>query len=482
MLRGNPCGLTPSSGLTADELISTWLVGLASLCRNSAPVSRANILLATARMKTQAEAHSKGLTYRTHILNQLRHAGSPKDIPSSTITTTCSTRTSQASLHSHQIIDTNQLYAENASLKHKLAVLASENRSLRETISSLKGNIRVLVRIRPPTAAEVAKPVSVHCTTDDTVVCDFGDGRRRAVRLDGAFGPTSSQSDVYEGHIRELVHAVLDGYNSSVFAYGPTGSGKTYTVFGSPKSDAHTGLHERILRGLFCKRDSIKEQDMLLSMSMVEVYNESIHDLLAPGKPVVKVLSGHHHRKGKGDVVLEGLSKLPLATFEESLEVLDAALATRRTSTTNLNFHSSRSHCIVTLRACQRCPYTAVARHGKLNLIDLAGSENVGRSGAKGNTLREAQLINKSLSTLVGTIPSIPLLLDGRMLSPVHIPYRNSKLTLMLRDSLGGNARALMIAHVSPCVTDVAQTLSTLKFASRTRMVELGPASRNMSS
>ncbi|KAF4672386.1 hypothetical protein FOL46_009015 [Perkinsus olseni] len=403
-------------------------------------------------MKTQAEAHSKGLTYRTHILNQLRHAGSPKDIPSSTITTTCSTRTSQASLHSHQIIDTNQLYAENASLKHKLAVLASENRSLRETISSLKGNIRVLVRIRPPTAAEVAKPVSVHCTTDDTVVCDFGDGRRRAVRLDGAFGPTSSQSDVYEGHIRELVHAVLDGYNSSVFAYGPTGSGKTYTVFGSPKSDAHTGLHERILRGLFCKRDSIKEQDMLLSMSMVEVYNESIHDLLAPGKPVVKVLSGHHHRKGKGDVVLEGLSKLPLATFEESLE---------------------------------RCPYTAVARHGKLNLIDLAGSENVGRSGAKGNTLREAQLINKSLSTLGDVFNA--LLAEQRdegvnRRSPVHIPYRNSKLTLMLRDSLGGNARALMIAHVSPCVTDVAQTLSTLKFASRTRMVELGPASRNMSS
>ncbi|KAF4691745.1 hypothetical protein FOZ60_014895 [Perkinsus olseni] len=356
----------------------------------------------------------------------------------------------KASLHSHQIIDTNQLYAENASLKHKLAVLASENRSLRETISSLKGNIRVLVRIRPPTAAEVAKPVAVHCTTDDTVVCDVGDGRRRAVRLDGAFGPTSSQSDVYEGHIGELVHAVLDGYNSSVFAYGPTGSGKTYTVFGSPKSDAHTGLHERILRDLFCKKDSIKEQDMLLSVSMVEVYNESIHDLLAQGKPVVKVLSGHHHREGKGDVVLEGVSKLPLATLEESLEILDAALATRRTSTTNLNSHSSRSHCIVTLRASQRCPYTAVARHGKLNLIDLAGSENVGRSGAKGNTLREAQLINKSLSTLGDVFNA--LLTEQRHRgvshrSPVHIPYRDSKLTLMLKDSLGGNARALMIAH-----------------------------------
>ncbi|KAF4750601.1 hypothetical protein FOZ63_010677 [Perkinsus olseni] len=363
-------------------------------------------------MKVQAEAHSKGLTYRTHILNHLRHAGSPKDIPSSTTTPTCSTRTSQASLHNHQIIDTNQLYAENASLKHKLAVLASENRCLRETISLLKGNIRVVVRIRPPTAAEVAKPVAVHCTTDDTVVCDVGDGRRRAVRLDGAFGPTSSQSDVYEGHIRELVHAALDGYNYSIFAYGPTGSGKTFTVFGSPESAVHTGLHERILRDLFSARERLEQQDMLLSMSMVEVYNESIHDLLAPGKPAVKVFSGHHHREGKSDVFLEGLSELPLATFEESLKILDAALATRRTSTTNLNLHSSRSHCIVTLRASQRCPYTAVTRHGKLNLIDLAGSENVGRSGAKGNTLREAQLINKSLSTLVRVIRSIPLLLD----------------------------------------------------------------------
>ncbi|KAF4712576.1 hypothetical protein FOZ63_008889 [Perkinsus olseni] len=391
----------------------------------------------------------------------------------------------KASLYSHQIIDTNQLYTENASLKHKLAVLASENRSLRETISLLKGNIRVLVRIRPPTAAEVAKRVAVHWTTDDTVVCDVGDGRRRAVRLDGVFGPTSSQSDVYEGHIRELVHAVLDGYNSSVFAYGPTGSGKTYTVFGSPGSDVHTGLHERILRDLFCMKDSIKGQDMLLSMSMVEVYNESIHDLLAPGKPVVKVLSGHHHREWKGGVVLEGLSKLPLATLEESLKILDAALATRRTSTTNLNIHSSRSHCIVTVRASQQCPYTAVARHGKFNLIDLAGSENVGRSGAKGNTLKEAQLINKSLSTLGDVFNA--LLAEQRDKGvnhrpPVHIPYRNSKLTLMLKDSLGGNARALMIAHVSPSVTNVAQTLSTLKFASRTRRVELGPASRNMSS
>ncbi|EER13139.1 kinesin heavy chain, putative, partial [Perkinsus marinus ATCC 50983] len=119
-----------------------------------------------------------------------------------------------------------------------------------------------------------------------------------------------------------------------------------------------------------------------------------------------------------------------------------AAVATRRTSSTNINSHSSRSHCVVTLRTSLPCPYTATCRHGKLNLIDLAGSENVGRSGAKGSTLREAQMINKSLSTLVSIV-------GLTCQSKTHVPYRNSKLTLMLKDSLGGSAKVLMIAHLS---------------------------------
>ncbi|EER12935.1 kinesin heavy chain, putative [Perkinsus marinus ATCC 50983] len=263
------------------------------------------------------------------------------------------------------------------------------------------------------------------------------DGRKRAIRLDAAFGPTASQDDVYDSSIKDLVHAVLDGYNSCIFAYGPTGSGKTYTVFGSPEGSAHVGLHERIMRDLFSTKGGQGGHHMLISMSMVEIYNEYIYDLLAPEKTV----SRKSERRSEGAHASCCQDHVSMARL---LQAFQAAVATRRTSSTNINSHSSRSHCVVTLRTSLPCPYTATCRHGKLNLIDLAGSENVGRSGAKGSTLREAQMINKSLSTLVSIV-------GLTCQSKIHVPYRNSKLTLMLKDSLGGSAKVLMIAHACRC-------------------------------
>ncbi|KAF4677944.1 hypothetical protein FOL47_008048 [Perkinsus chesapeaki] len=481
---------------TGEQLLFAWTLGLANLCQKVAPLHRSDVLLGMARMKIEVAASTRGTSYNAHVLESLRCARLIQSPGSSTATS--SARGLREDTEGHSGGMNPQLQAENELLRQRLADLASENRSLRETVSTLRGNVRVVVRIRPRLPEESNIPSSVNCSNDNTVVCGMSDGRQRAVQLDAVFAANATQVDVYVGHVRNLVDAVsralawfnvLDGYNACVFAYGPTGSGKTYTMFGSANKKLDLGIHEQVLRDIFTAKNGEGGDDITLSISVIEIYNEKIYDLLSPGKSSVKAIVG----RSADDVVLEGMVQRTPLNLNESLEMLEAALAARRTASTRLNERSSRSHCVVTIHVTSRCAYVKATQRGKLHLIDLAGSESVSRSGATGDTLREAQLINKSLSTLADVFNALLTRQQktgschpSRPDSTVHVPYRNSKLTLMLKDSLGGNAKALMsnklrfeVDQVSPSAADTCQTMATLNFASRARMVELGPVRRN---
>jgi len=231
------------------------------------------------------------------------------------------------------------------------------------------------------------------------------------------------------------------------------------------------GLNTRVLRELFRIRDERKnEYDIQISISITEIYNEAIRDLLNPsGKDKLDVRINQD-----GTCGVPGLTETAVLNVDDVLQCIGDAQKNRATSTTDMNEQSSRSHSIVTVRT--KCTLRGSDTYvGKIHLIDLAGSENTNKSGVTGQGMKEAQNINKSLSALGDVIQSL-------VAKSSHTPYRNSKLTMMLKDSLGGDSKTLMIVCTSPAQSNVTETLSSLNFASRARNVELGKAKRNVQS
>jgi kinesin family protein C2/C3 len=271
--------------------------------------------------------------------------------------------------------------------------------------------------------------------------------------------------------VKPLATSVLDGYNVCIFAYGQTGSGKTFTMSGNKQNP---GLNTRTLTELFRIADERKpEVETRIKIVICEIYNEQIKDLLADKKDAAKKLDVKQNPDGTNTV--PGLTERDCHSVEEVLTAMNDASANRTVMSTDMNDESSRSHSIVQVK-------TVVVNHkdkkefvGKINLIDLAGSENTNKSGVTGQGMKEAQNINKSLSALGDVISSL-------VSKTGHIPYRNSKLTMMLKDSLGGDSKTLMIVQTSPAQFNVTETLSSLNFASRARNVELGKAKKNVKS
>jgi len=355
-------------------------------------------------------------------------------------------------------------------LKYKLAM--EDRKKLHNLVLDLKGNIRVFVRVRPINSKEKPHEPEGEPTInfkDDTNigVYDGQHSRRKFFEFDQVFPPTTSQIQVFE-EAKPLATSTLDGYNVCIFAYGQTGSGKTHTMTGTNEDP---GLNTRVLRELFRIRDERKnEYDIQISISITEIYNESIRDLLNPeGKEKLDVRINQD-----GTCGVPGLTETPVNNVDDVLKCIGDASKNRATSTTDMNEQSSRSHSIVTVRT--KCTLKGSDTYiGKIHLIDLAGSENTNKSGVMGQGMKEAQNINKSLSALGDVIQS----LVGKS---SHTPYRNSKLTMMLKDSLGGDSKTLMIVCVSPAQFNVTESLSALNFASRARNVELGKAKRNVAS
>jgi len=313
-----------------------------------------------------------------------------------------------------------------------------------------------------------AKPTVQMAEKCKCIIYNDEDSKAKLFEYDRCFSADEPQSAVFE-EAAPLSTSVLDGYNVCIFAYGQTGSGKTHTMQGPPNDP---GLNKLTVSRLFeIVAASKGDTTCQVQVYVTEIYNEQIRDLLAPGG--AKKVDVRLNKKG--DPEIPGLTEMSVSSTEEVMQAMEIAWSNRKTSATDMNDQSSRSHCVVTVKAQTYIKASQTTYVGKLNLIDLAGSEDVSKSGVQGQELEEAKNINKSLSSLGDVIAAL-----GQGKGGSHVPYRNSKLTLMLKDSLGGDCKTLMIANISPWQTSVVETLSTLKFAERSNRVELGRAVKNV--
>ncbi|MBA0807317.1 hypothetical protein Gohar_023129 [Gossypium harknessii] len=347
-------------------------------------------------------------------------------------------------------------------------------------------NVQVILRCRPLSAEEmrIHTPVVISCNESRREVCAVQNIANKQIDrtflFDKVFGPSSQQKELFELAVSPIVNEVLEGYNCTIFAYGQTGTGKTYTMEGGARkkngefpSDA--GVIPRAVKQIF---DILEAQSAEYSMKVtfLELYNEEITDLLAP-EETTKFIDDKSKKPialmedGKGGVFVRGLEEELVTTANEIYKILEKGSAKRRTAETLLNKQSSRSHSIfsITIHIKECTPEgEEMIKCGKLNLVDLAGSENISRSGAREGRAREAGEINKSLLTL------------GRVINALvehsgHVPYRDSKLTRLLRDSLGGKTKTCIIATVSPSIHCLEETLSTLDYAHRAKNIKNKP-------
>jgi len=288
--------------------------------------------------------------------------------------------------------------------------------------------------------------------------------------FDRIFTATDTQQAVFD-EMRQLCLSAMDGFNVCLFAYGVTGSGKTYTVEGGEgarDNPEHHGLVYRTLKELF--RIAYGERsgayDTTIEVQLMELYNEEYRDLLqsdpkAP-KPEVRIIP-------ELGVVVENVRKVPVTKMSDALELVKHGYINRTTRGTDSNGVSSRSHSVLTLHLTGTNVKTKKTYRGKLHFVDLAGSERVNKSGVTGEGMKEAQAINKSLAALGDVIEALSK-------REKFVPFRNSSLTKLLQESLGGNSKTVMIINVSPPTHAISETVASLRFATRAHKVEMGKA------
>ncbi|KAM7464118.1 hypothetical protein LguiA_032239 [Lonicera macranthoides] len=342
-------------------------------------------------------------------------------------------------------------------------------------------NVQVILRCRPLSEDEIRvnTPVMISCnelTREVTAVQNTGSKQiDKTFVFDKVFGPTSKQRDLYEQVVSPIVNEALEGYNCTIFTYGQTGTGKTYTMEGEGRKGKEAGVIPRAVQQIF---DILEAQNTEYNMKVtfIEIYNEDITDLLALDesskniderikKPITLM------EDGKGAVFVRGIEEEIVYTADQIFKILDKGSARKHTADTLLNKQSNRSHSMFTITVqIKECTSEGVEliKCGKLNLVDLAGSENILRSGAREGRAWEAGEINKSLLTL------------GRVINALvehsgHVPYRDSKLMRLLRDSLGGRAKTCIIATVSPSVNCSEETFSTLDYTYRAKNIKNRP-------
>lgn len=348
---------------------------------------------------------------------------------------------------------------------------AKERKKLYNEIQELKGNIRVYCRCRPISNAEMTRGATDATTFGDlddiTIFCE--NGQKKSFEFDRTFDQDSTQEKVFEDTL-PLMQSVLDGFNVCIFAYGQTGSGKTFTMQGSIQNP---GVNLRALTNLF-QLVADKGDDYLFEMgiSIFEIYCDTIRDLLETSRGALNIRQ--EKRGTRVHNYVDGLSQRVVASVDDVINTIKLANDNRSTASTNMNEYSSRSHLIMTVDVATIDKLSDKRTQSALHMIDLAGSERVGRSGVQGQALKEAQFINQSLAALGNTLSAL-----GR--KDNHVPYRDSKLTHALADALGGNSKVLMFCNVSPSSDNVQETLSSLQFATRARAVELGKATANVS-
>ncbi|KAK2423988.1 kinesin protein KIN-14N [Trifolium repens] len=377
----------------------------------------------------------------------------------------------------------NELEKRLADAEYKLIEGEKLRKELHNTILELKGNIRVFCRVRPLLPDEscstegkiISYPSSMEAAGRGIELAQ--NGQKHSFTFDRVFAPDASQQEVFT-EISQLVQSALDGYKVCIFAYGQTGSGKTYTMMGRPGHPGEKGLIPRSLEQIFQTRQSQQPQGWKYEMqvSMLEIYNETIRDLLstnksssdANGTPGKQYTIKHD---ANGNTHVSDLTVVDVQSVKEVAFLLNQAANSRSVGKTQMNEQSSRSHFVFTLRIYGVNESTDQQVQGVLNLIDLAGSERLSRSGSTGDRLKETQAINKSLSSLSDVIFALAKKED-------HIPFRNSKLTYLLQPCLGGDSKTLMFVNVAPDNASAGESLCSLRFASRVNACEIGTPRR----
>jgi hypothetical protein len=322
-------------------------------------------------------------------------------------------------------------------------------------------SIRVICRVRPQNERERG--------TDNAVECDEDSGNMRvknsysetqSFSFDAVLGPLGTQEKLYEISASVIVHDVTKGFNGTVFAYGQTSSGKTHTMQGPHLSDpALKGVIPRALDHMFQYISrSAEDMEFVVKVSLIEIYMERIRDLFDPTKTDLKI----REDKSKG-IWIENVSEICVGSPQESMDLLRFGQSNRSTAATLMNAESSRSHSIFIVSLFQKSE--SDTKESKLYLVDLAGSEKVRKTGAEGQVLEEAKMINKSLSALGNVINALT---DPKT---SHIPYRDSKLTRILQESLGGNSKTCLIINCSPSLANEDETVSTLRFGQRAKFI-----------
>ena len=356
-------------------------------------------------------------------------------------------------------------------------------------------NVQVAVRCRPLSSKEISRGCSeIVEMTDKTVSITAPPGarvdgdREKSFTFDFCYFTDSKQDQVYQDLGLSVVMKALDGFNSTIFAYGQTGSGKTFTMMGSKELP---GVIPTLTREIFVHIDNklVKleeerkkssesngeeinsETKVMITVSFLEIYNEVLKDLLNPTEKQLKIRE--HPKNG---IYVEDLCELIVKTPQDILELIDQGNTVRHVAATNMNAESSRSHSCFTIKLEQKTTTQLGAGKernnvvtAKLNLVDLAGSERAQKTGAKGEVLKQGAMINKSLMSLGRVINALT---EDTGKKKNNIPYRESKLTRLLQESLGGNSATIMIAAISPADYNFDETISTLRYAKRAKSIE----------
>ncbi|XP_041451973.1 kinesin-like protein KIF21A isoform X2 [Drosophila obscura] len=347
-------------------------------------------------------------------------------------------------------------------------------------------SVRVAVRIRPQNSRELIDMCRI-CTTVAIGEPQILLGSDKAFTFDYVYDSSSNQGQIYNESVEPLVESTLQGYNATVLAYGQTGSGKTYTMgtgFDRESDDIQLGIIPRAIQHIFAgiedfettssqMTSAIGSPQFSLAVQYIELYNEDIFDLLDPFN---KNTSFKIHEATNGQIEITGASIKPISHPQDALKFLQQGALARTTASTKMNDQSSRSHALFTIfvrRQRLLTPTNDVLDNdletltSKFHFVDLAGSERLKRTLATGERAREGISINCGLLSLGNCISA----LGDKSKRALHVPYRDSKLTRLLQDSLGGNSRTLMIACVSPSDRDFMETLNTLKYANRARNI-----------
>ncbi|KAJ3669469.1 hypothetical protein LUZ60_011419 [Juncus effusus] len=353
-----------------------------------------------------------------------------------------------------------------------------ENRKLYNQVMDLKGNIRVYCRVRPFLPGQTNESSSIgHINEGKITILTPKHGKEglKSFNFNKVFAQSATQEEVF-ADMQPLIRSVLDGYNVCIFAYGQTGSGKTHTMAGPKEiTKKSMGVNYRALNDLFYlveKRREIFTYE--ISVQMIEIYNEQVRDLLSKNGLNQRLEIKNNAQNGLN---VPDASLVSVKSTQEVIELMKLGQRNRAVGSTAINDRSSRSHSCLTVHVkstASSSPSPTILR-GSMHLIDLAGSERVEKSEARGERLKEAQHINKSLSALGDVVFAMAS-------RSSHVPYRNSKLTQLLQGSLGGQAKTLMFVHISPEIDAIGETISTLNFAERVSSVELGSAHVNKES